>query len=161
MKTKEEASLRQRNNSHTDPSGFASEGIVQIHNARSKRYRGANAMRRAVWRVLAGHQKTLERIDVIVVGDPYIARLNRRYLGHRGATDVITFPLDDRRIEGEIYISLDTARRQAKEYGVTLENELCRLAVHGTLHLLGYDDATEAERNRMSELETKYITEQE
>jgi probable rRNA maturation factor len=58
---------------------------------------------------------------------------------------------------GEIYVSLETARRQANEYGVAVVNELARLAVHGALHLLGYDDASDEDRKTMHELENTYI----
>jgi rRNA maturation RNase YbeY len=84
--------------------------------------------------------------------------LNKQYLQHDYATDVITFPLDEQPLYGEIYVSLETARRQANEYGVTVVNELCRLAVHGALHLLGYDDATLEDRAAMHKLESKFIT---
>ena len=79
-------------------------------------------------------------------------------MGKSSATDVITFPIDEEPpIYGEIYISIDTARRQAEEYGVSLRNELCRLAVHGALHLAGYDDATPKQREKMHNLENQYI----
>ncbi|MBK7986366.1 MAG: rRNA maturation RNase YbeY [Ignavibacteria bacterium] len=83
--------------------------------------------------------------------------MNRKFLQHDYPTDVITFPLEDNPLEGEIYISIDTAIEQARDYNVSVAQELMRLAAHGTLHLIGYDDSTDEERARMSELETLYI----
>ena len=94
----------------------------------------------------------------------YPIRLCECYLGrwcensrYDYPTDIITFPLEDEVLDGELYISLDTAARQAKEYGVSLTNELMRLVAHGTLHLVGYDDATDQQRKEMSRLEDNYI----
>lgn len=62
---------------------------------------------------------------------------------------------------GEIYISAETAEKQANEYGVSLTNELMRLTAHGALHLCGYDDGTEADKEAMHKLENKYISDLE
>ena len=107
---------------------------------------------------LKSHKVKHAKIDIIFLSDRRIRTLNKQYLQHDYATDVITFPLDEQPLYGEIYVSLETARRQANEYGVTVVNELCRLAVHGALHLLGYDDATLEDRAAMHKLESKFIT---
>jgi probable rRNA maturation factor len=71
---------------------------------------------------------------------------------------VITFALGEPgEPDGEIYISADTARAQAKEYGVPLRQEIARLAIHGVLHLCGHDDGTEAEAARMHALQEKLL----
>ncbi len=85
--------------------------------------------------------------NVIIVDNSYIHRLNKEYRGIDRVTDVISFALEDeknenytdKRILGDIYISLDKAKEQAKEYRHSLDREICFLAVHGLLHLLGYD----------------------
>ncbi len=92
-------------------------------------------------------------ISCAVVSDAEIQEINRSYLGHDYATDIITFPLEKRPLEAELVISADTARRQAREYGVRLREECARLAIHGILHLSGYDDAAEADRKRMKRRE--------
>jgi len=80
-------------------------------------------------------------ISVALLGDAAIAELNEQYLGHEGPTDVISFPLWEtgEPVVGDIYIGFEQARRQAADVGVPLPQELRRLAVHGTLHVLGYD----------------------
>jgi rRNA maturation RNase YbeY len=119
-------------------------------------------MQHAIERVLRGEKwrkKPIKSasVSVILVDDPTIHAMNKEFLQHDYPTDIITFPLEEDTIDGELYISLDTAARQAAEYGVSFTNELMRLAVHGTLHLVGYDDATDEERKEMSRLEDRYI----
>ena len=84
-------------------------------------------------------------ISVAFVRNSRMARMNREFLGHPGATDVITFELGGtpaesgvRTIVGDIYIAPDVARDNAREHGTGVRTELVRLIVHGTLHVLGY-----------------------
>jgi probable rRNA maturation factor len=94
-------------------------------------------------------------ISLYLIGDQDIRRLKARYFGVRKATDVISlnYSTVPGYLEGEIYISLETARRQAKQYRVSLQDEVRRLAVHGLLHLLGYTDDEPSNRLKMAELE--------
>ncbi len=96
--------------------------------------------------------------NVIIVDNDYIHELNKTYRKIDRETDVITFALEDEstvvvpgeeRILGDIYISMDKARSQSKEYGHSLLRELSFLAVHGFYHLLGYDHQTEEEEKVM------------
>jgi probable rRNA maturation factor len=98
-------------------------------------------LQRAVAGTLDHEQIKAAAISVTLVGDPQIANLNAQYLQHEGPTDVLSFPLFEPGEEpvGDIYIGFDQARRQADELGVPLQAELARLAIHGTLHVLGYD----------------------
>lgn len=130
---------------------------IEITNASGGRYRGRQDIIDAVARACKGQKVRNAWIDIIFVDDKSIRRMNRDFLEHDYATDVITFPLEDIPLTGEIYISLDTARKQADDYGVTLVNELARLAVHGALHLMGHDDATDEDRAGMHKLENRYI----
>ncbi len=114
-------------------------------------------MQRVIENVLRGEKISEARVSVVVVDDAKIHAMNKEFLQHDYPTDIITFPLEDEDIDGEMYISIDTARQQAAEYGVSLTNELARLAAHGTLHLVGYDDASTEERTNMSRLEDKYM----
>jgi probable rRNA maturation factor len=114
----------------------------------------------AVGRAVSSRKTSKGRIQIIYVTDKYIHELNNKYLKHNYPTDVISFEMGDgKEIDGEVYISIDTARRQANDYDVSLTNEVMRLAVHGTLHLLGFDDQDDASRNKMRLLEEKYINE--
>jgi len=95
-------------------------------------------------------------INIILVDNKKIIELNAQYLRKNEPTDVLAFNLSENKqnfFEGEIYISLDRTVEQAKEYGVTFEQELIRLVSHGVLHLLGYKDDTPEGKKRMSTLE--------
>ncbi|HXT18845.1 MAG TPA: rRNA maturation RNase YbeY [Gemmatimonadaceae bacterium] len=91
-------------------------------------------------------------LSVTLLDRAGIARMNRRHLDHAGATDVISFgfaratPRDP--VIGDIYICPDIARANAKERGVSPREELVRLVVHGTLHVLGYDHPESDDRER-------------
>ena len=96
--------------------------------------------------------------NVIIVDNNYIHELNKTYRNIDRETDVITFALEDEdtiinpseeRVLGDIYISIDKAREQAKEYNHSLLRELSFLAVHGFYHLLGYDHQTKEEESIM------------
>lgn len=90
-------------------------------------------------------------LSVAVVGPDAIAALNRRFLSRDGLTDVLSFPVKDARsgILGEIAICADAASAEASRRGVSFDSELALYAVHGLLHLAGYDDGTPGERARM------------
>ena len=133
--------------------------LVTLTNASSSRYTGRTQIIAGAVKALRGEGVKIGEVDIILVDDDFLRDLHKKWLGKNTSTDVITFPLSDEPpMQGEIYISIDTARKQAIEYDVSLRNELCRLSVHGALHLAGYNDATASERNRMHELENKYIS---
>ena len=83
-------------------------------------------------------------ISVVLCEDAFIQSLNAEYRGQDKPTDVLSFAQDDPDLLGDIVMSLPTAARQASAAGWTLESEVALLGVHGLLHLLGYDDETEA-----------------
>lgn len=111
----------------------------------------------AVDHVLAAEGICDAMITIVLCDDALIRQINVEFLKHDWATDVITFPLRECPLEGEIYISVETAARQAVEYGISTRTELIRLAVHGTLHLLGYDDTTETNRLLMHSRQELYL----
>jgi probable rRNA maturation factor len=96
-------------------------------------------------------------INLVVCDDSFIHDLNKQYLAHDYPTDVITFVLEAHPLDAEIYISYETAAEQAKDYQVSLTQEMCRLAVHGALHIAGYDDDSDEKRQAMHKLENHYL----
>ncbi|HMK38493.1 MAG TPA: rRNA maturation RNase YbeY [Bacteroidota bacterium] len=131
---------------------------VAVFNAHPRvRVRRA-ALAEAIRCVARGERRRRAAVSVVLIGNRASARMNRRYLGHAGGTDVISFPLGEGDlIEGEIYVNLDKAREQARQYRVTLAEEVSRLVVHGTLHLFGYDDRTAPLARRMKRREDLYV----
>ncbi|HOA14831.1 MAG TPA: rRNA maturation RNase YbeY [Bacillota bacterium] len=98
-------------------------------------------------------------VSVLITDDVGIRKLNKSYRGKDSSTDVLSFPQwedgladgdpGEVSLLGDIVISLETARRQAADFGHTVEREVAYLAVHGTLHLLGYDHEDEADKAEM------------
>ncbi|MGQ9503285.1 MAG: rRNA maturation RNase YbeY [Thermogutta sp.] len=111
--------------------------------------------RRAIRMILKRAGVETAEISVAIVSDAMIAQLHEQFLGDGDPTDVLSFLLEkeDRHLEGEIVVSAETAARWAKCIGWTPENELLLYIVHGTLHLVGYDDQTPAERRKMRLME--------
>lgn len=132
---------------------------VQVFNTHS-RYRPRHAATIALVRkVLRGEKISTAALNIVFIPDTTMRRMNGTFLGHRHVTDVLSFPLSEyrRRLEGEVYVNLDQAVRQARTYRVTAAQERSRLIVHGVLHLAGYDDAKPAQRRRMREREDYYL----
>jgi len=105
-------------------------------------------------------RRRIALIHFILVGDREMSRLHRTYMGLHGATDVLSFDLSESSrspVEGEIYIGVNQARRQAAFYRVPLYLETARLAAHGVLHLAGFHDDTPRRRERMHELEEQIL----
>lgn len=102
-------------------------------------------------------------VSLVFVDDDYIQQLNREYRGIDSPTDVLSFSMvegepliheqEDELILGDVVISLETARRQCKEYGHSLYQEVAYLTIHGVLHLLGYDHQEEQEKQEMQNKE--------
>ena len=95
----------------------------------------------------------LPNIFIWLISDRRISQLHQRFLGQTGVTDVLTFQ------HGEIFISVETARRHARSYGNSLTGELQLYIVHGLLHLHGFDDQTKAGARRMEKLQQKILSE--
>jgi probable rRNA maturation factor len=132
-----------------------------VHSGGGRSPRIDAQLRRAIAHTLRRHRCKSADITLTLVSDVEIARLNRRHMRHSGATDVISLDFRDAADApacGELYISLDTARRVARRLGLSLSAELCLYAVHGTLHLLGYDDRAPADATRMHTKENQLLT---
>jgi probable rRNA maturation factor len=95
--------------------------------------------------------RNLDAIAVWLISDRRISRLHLQFLGESGPTDVITFH------DGEIFISVETARRNAREFGNSLMSEIKLDIVHGLLHLHGFDDRTPADLKRMKNTQEKIL----
>ena len=108
--------------------------------------------------VPATYGKTTGEISYIFCNDSRILEVNRQYLQHDYYTDIITFDYTEgNRISGDIFISLDTVKSNAQEYGQRFEDELHRIIIHGILHLCGIKDKGEKERQQMTRCENQAL----
>lgn len=103
--------------------------------------------------------RRLGDINFIFCSDNYLLDINQKFLGHDYFTDIITFDYcESDRLNGDLFISIDTVRDNAIEYGEGFERELARVMVHGVLHLIGYDDHTKADQKEMRAKENYYLS---
>jgi rRNA maturation RNase YbeY len=99
-------------------------------------------------------------LGVHLVASEEMAMVNENFLNHKGSTDVITFDYQNTEIlHGEIFICIDDAVKQAREFKTTWQSELVRYVVHGILHLKGFDDLVPAARRKMKREENRLLRE--
>lgn len=110
-------------------------------------------------KVAAGYGYRVGDLTYILCDDEKILEVNRQFLGHDYYTDVITFDYTTpSRLNGDIYISLDTVSSNAVEVGVTKDEELTRILVHGLLHLTGQADKTPETKAEMTRKENQALS---
>lgn len=99
------------------------------------------------------------QVGVRVSGDAAIHEINRQFLQHDYPTDVISFPYNWQppEVEGELVVSIETAARQATQVGWSVAQELMLYVIHGTLHLVGYDDGSEEQKREMRAAEQEAL----
>lgn len=108
--------------------------------------------------VIASENYQEGEIVYIFCDDAYLLGLNQRYLNHDTLTDIITFDYCDGKIlSGDLFISTERVKENAQEYNVDFHCELLRVMSHGLLHLMGYDDKSEAQRSEMRKKEEEKI----
>lgn len=107
--------------------------------------------------VASGYGFSAGELNYVFCDDEYLLQMNRQYLGHDYYTDIITFDSREnalsKRLDGDIFISVDTVRANGEEYGEGFEREMMRVIAHGLLHLIGFDDHTATQQKKMREAE--------
>ena len=118
-----------------------------------------HAIKKVVREILIDHGYSQAEISLVIVDDPTIHKLNRTHLQHDYPTDVLSFVFDRARekLDGEVIVSSDTATSTATQYGWSAEEELTLYFIHGTLHLVGYDDHDDEKRQTMRRSEEIYL----
>jgi probable rRNA maturation factor len=105
----------------------------------------------------AAEKIPLLELNFIFCSDEYLLEVNTKYLQHDFYTDVITFPYAEDSIYGDVFISIDRVDENARNEGVSFFHELCRVMLHGLLHLAGYKDETDEEEAIMRAKENQYL----
>jgi probable rRNA maturation factor len=120
-------------------------------------------LKRAVRAALEAHSVRSAEVSITLLDDAAISDMNHQYLAHAGPTDVISFALHEAGDPplGDVYIGYEQATRQAASLHVALDEELMRLAIHGVLHVLGYDhpEGDEREESEMWALQERILAE--
>ena len=120
--------------------------------------RGKREIRKWICYVLKNEKKEEGLINIVITGNDKILKLNQKYLSHNYLTDIITFNYSEKKkINGDLYISLDTVRYNATSFKCTVYEELLRVVVHGILHLIGYNDSNTREKEEMKMKEDQYL----
>ena len=143
-----------------------------LRNRQGTRFVNSPLLRR-ITRVLLADLLALERYELALhlVAAPEMARVNQRFLDHAGSTDVITFDYTEEpspasshglsapamKLHGEIFICIDDAVKQARQFRTTWQSELVRYLIHGVLHAVGYDDLTPSKRRVMKREENRLL----
>jgi probable rRNA maturation factor len=109
--------------------------------------------------VIISESSVLEELNFIFCSDDYLLNMNQQYLNHDTYTDVITFDnsTESKVIVGDIFISIDRVKENAGSLNISTIEELQRVMVHGTLHLLGYKDKSKAAKAQMTAKEDFYL----
>ena len=116
-------------------------------------------LRQWIEKVVEQERKTLNHLCFIFCTDGYLHQINVEFLDHDTLTDIISFPYGDGSdIEGDIFISLDRVRDNARQLEVPFQKELHRVIIHGVLHFCGYGDKTEADQKRMRSKEDEKLS---
>ena len=103
--------------------------------------------------------RKIGNLSIIFCSDNYILDVNQKYLQHDYFTDIITFDYGEGdKLSGDLFISVDTVRENAIEYGTEFNDELNRVMVHGVLHLIGYDDHCDEDIKEMRAKENYYLS---
>jgi probable rRNA maturation factor len=124
----------------------------------SFRYKGWRKIRNLLEQIIAEGNMIPGDVSIILTSDNTLRKINVEFLEHDYFTDVITFNYNSGNlVNGEIYISIDTVRDNAKNYKVSLRNELTRVIIHGILHLTGYDDKSGEDRTMMRSREDYWL----
>lgn len=133
-------------------------GMIDVHNHHPRKRFPKKETQQVVEYVIRTESQKTPSCSVVFVDSRFMRTVNRRFLGHDYVTDVISFSLQDGiGVDAELYVNLDRARSQAKEFRISFSEEVRRLLIHGTLHLLGYTDNTKKNCERMRRREDYYL----
>jgi probable rRNA maturation factor len=131
---------------------FRAQGVPNV-------FREQARLKKWLSKAAKDHGHSIGELNYVLLGDEALLEYNRRYLKHDAYTDVITFDgQTGTGVSGDVLMSLDRIRENAKTFGVPVQLELRRVMVHGLLHLLGHSDTSKPKKAAMRALEDAYLS---
>ena len=133
---------------------------IEIYNDYDSKFLyNSDSIKSLILNVLEEKNNKLIELSIILTNNISLSKLKKKYFNVTQFTDVIAFNLSDEKdcIEGEIYISIDDVKENAKIYSESFENEFKRVLIHGSLHLIGFNDSTKDEKQTMRNLENIFL----
>ena len=133
---------------------------IDFHFLKKADLKNRNRLKSFIKDLVKMENKKIIEITYIICSDRHLLEINKKFLSHNYNTDIITFDLstDHTNKIGEIYISVDRVKVNAKEYNEFIYKELHRVIFHGVLHLCGYEDKTKKDASIMREKEDYYLS---
>ena len=131
---------------------FSENKILKISNKKE--------IRTLLKKICKKENKKISFINCVFCSDNRLLEINKKYLNHTSLTDVITFNFtsNKKKLEGDIYISIDRVKKNATKYKEPFKTELLRIIIHGLLHLIGFSDKTKEDKNIMTLKENEYLS---
>ena len=135
------------------------ETIQLFYETNSFKLQKESKLRSWVTNSATAESKSIGIVNYIFCDDTYLLDINKKYLQHDYFTDIITFDYSENLqvLTGDIFISIDRALDNANTYGVTIDQEVKRLMIHGLLHLIGYNDKEPQDKEIMTAKENLYL----
>ena len=133
---------------------------IKIYNDYDSKFLfNSDSIKKLILNVFEEKKNKLAELSIILTNSISLSKLKKKYFNVNQFTDVIAFNLSDEKdcIEGEIYISIDDVKENSKIYSESFENEFKRVLIHGSLHLIGFEDSTEEEKQTMRNLENIFL----
>jgi rRNA maturation RNase YbeY len=139
--------------------GFASKSKIYFFQEVPVSLRNRTLLKQAITKLVKQNGRELESLNFVFCDDERVLDINKQFLQHDYYTDIISFELSKKSepLQGEIYISVDRVRENARDLGQSFTRELHRVIIHGVLHFLGYKDKTTAEAARMRKAEEDFL----
>ncbi len=133
---------------------------IYIHSENtSHRISNINKVKKCCRQIIEDNKMIAENVNIIITDDKTLLDINKSYLNRNYYTDVISFIYSDHnKLEGDVFISIDTVKDNASKFNIAVDNELLRIIIHGVLHLVGFEDNSDVNKELMHNLEDYYLS---
>ena len=140
--------------------GLFLQHMVQFHFQQNIALKERTRLKKFIQYIFNRERTPLDELSVVFCSDEYLLEINQNFLHHDYYTDIITFSYAEKTepVNGELYISVETIRSNAKKFGTAIKQELHRVIFHGVLHLCGYNDKNRQDELLIRKKEDQYLS---